>query len=305
VWTLENDDAAPEKGSSSMSYDILPGFSTVATRYDIALIDLWGVVHNGKTPYPGVLDCLEQMRVAGITRILLSNAPRRAPAVARQIEGFGIPRNAYDHIVSSGGVTFDALRGGLPALLGRSRYFYCGPEKDTHFLEGLDFAPVSGIENAAFLLVAGLRNDETETAEDYDDVLRIALARDLPLVCVNPDISVMRGTRILPCAGAIAARYSALGGQVIQFGKPFAPAYEACMDGRSVPRSRVVAIGDSPRTDIAGANAFGIDSIFVTGGLHQKDVGDPIDANRLAAFIDASGNPPTAVLPGLRWAASA
>jgi ribonucleotide monophosphatase NagD (HAD superfamily) len=122
---------------------------------------------------------------------------------------------------------------------------------------------------------------------------------------VNPDISVMRGTRILPCAGAIAARYGALGGQVIQFGKPFAPAYDACMDGRSVPRSRVVAIGDSPRTDIAGANAFGIDSIFVTGGLHQKDVGDPIDTNRLAAFIDASGNRPTAVLPRLRWDTSA
>lgn len=288
-----------------MSYDILPGFSAVASRYDIALIDLWGVVHNGKTPYPDVLDCLEQMRVAGITRILLSNAPRRASAVARQIAGFGISSDAYDHIVSSGDVTFNALRDGLPALNGQHRYFYCGPEKDTRLLDGLDFEPVRVIEGAAFLLVAGLRNDETETAEDYDDVLRAALARDLPLVCVNPDVSVMRGTRILPCAGAIAARYETLGGQVVQFGKPFAPAYEACMDGRSVPRSRVVAIGDSPRTDIAGANAFGIDSIFVAGGLHQTDVGTPIDADRLAAFIDASGSRPTAILPALRWSASA
>ena len=288
-----------------MSYEILKGFSAVATRYDIALIDLWGVVHNGKTPYPGVLNCLEKMRVAGITRILLSNAPRRASAVAQQIEGFGIPRDAYDHIVSSGSVTFDALRDGLPALLGRSRYFYCGPEKDAQLLKGLNFAPVTRLENAHFLLVAGLYKDETERAEDYDEILRFALARDLPLVCVNPDISVMRGTRILPCAGAIAARYTALCGQVIQFSKPFAPAYEACMDGRSVPRSRVVAIGDSPRTDIAGANAFGIDSIFVTGGLHRKDVGDPIDVNRLAKFINTSGAYPTAVLPELRWTGSA
>jgi HAD superfamily hydrolase (TIGR01459 family) len=287
-----------------MSYDILPGFSTVASRYDIALIDLWGVVHNGKTPYHGVLDCLEQMRAAGITRILLSNAPRRASAVAQQIEGFGVSPDAYDHIVSSGELTFNALRDGLPALQGQSQYFYFGPEKDTHLLQGLDFEPVPAIEDAAFLLVTGLRSDETETAEDYDDILRVALARDLPLVCVNPDISVMRGTRILPCAGAIAAHYGALGGEVIQFGKPFAPAYEACMDGRSAPRSRVVAIGDSPRTDIAGANAFGIDSIFVTGGLHQKDVGTPIDSDRLAAFIDASGSRPTAVLPGLQWSAS-
>ena len=288
-----------------MSYDILPGFSAVASRYDIALIDLWGVVHNGKTPYPGVLDCLEQMRAVGIARILLSNAPRRASAVARQIEGFGVSPDAYDHIVSSGEVTYRALQDGLPSLRGRSRYLYCGPEKDTHFLGGLDFDAVPEIGEADFLLVAGLRNDETETAEDYDDILRVAHARDLPLVCVNPDISVMRGTRILPCAGAIAAHYGALGGQVIQFGKPFASAYEACMDGRSVPRSRGVAIGDSPRTDIAGANAFGIDSIFVAGGLHQKDVGTPIDADRLAAFIDASGSRPTAVLPALRWSASA
>jgi HAD superfamily hydrolase (TIGR01459 family) len=288
-----------------MSYDILPGFSTIAARYDVALIDLWGVVHNGKTPYPDVLDCLERMRISGITRILLSNAPRRASAVARQIDGFGISSGAYDHIVSSGDVTFNALGDGLPALQGGRRYVYVGPGKDTGLLEGLDFEAVPKIEDAAFLLVAGLRNDETELAEDYDDFLGAALARSLPLVCVNPDISVMRGTRILPCAGAIAARYGALGGEVIQFGKPFAPAYEACMDGRSVPRSRVVAIGDSPRTDIAGANAFGIDSIFVTGGLHQKDLGSPIYPGRLAAFIEASGSCPTAVLPALRWGALA
>lgn len=287
-----------------MNHRILSGFGEVASRYDVALIDLWGVVHNGKEPYPDVLDCLDRMRAAGIARILLSNAPRRAAAVARQIAGFGIGPDAYDQIVSSGDVTHTALRDGLPALRGQTRYFYCGPRKDTGLLEGLDFEAVPDLGDAGFLLVAGLRNDETETATDYEDLLQAAHVRGLPLVCVNPDISVMRGTRILPCAGAIAARYEALGGQVIQFGKPFAPAYEACMAGRSVPRSRVVAIGDSPRTDIAGANAYGIESIFVTGGLHRDDVGDPIDPDRLAAFVEAGDSRPTAVLPRLVWGTS-
>lgn len=284
-----------------MSYEILPGFGAVASRYDLALIDLWGVVHNGKEPYPGVLDCLARMRDAGMTRILLSNAPRRAAAVARQIDGYGVGSDAYDHIVSSGDVTFNALQAGLPVLQGQKRYLYCGPEKDAGLLDGLDFQAVADIEDAAFLLVAGLRYDERDTLADYDGVLKAAHARGLPLVCVNPDISVMRGSRILPCAGAIAARYADLGGEVIQFGKPFSPAYEACLAGRSVPRSRVVAIGDSPRTDIAGANAFGIESIFVTGGLHQKDVGDPIDPVRLAAFIESGDSRPTAVMSRLTW----
>ena len=273
----------------------------MASQYDVALIDLWGVVHNGKEAYPGVLDCLDRMRAAGIARILLSNAPRRAAAVARQINGYGVSSDAYDHIVSSGDVTFNALREGLPQLRGQSRYFYCGPQKDADLLAELDFQAVPDIEQAGFILVAGLRNDETETAADYDPILNAAHAKGLPLVCVNPDISVMRGSRILPCAGAIAARYAALGGEVIQFGKPFAPAYEACLAGRAVPRSRVVGIGDSPRTDIAGANAFGIDSIFVTGGLHQAEVGDPIDPERLAAFVDAGDDRPTAVLSRLEW----
>jgi len=290
-----------KKALLSMSYEILPGFGAVASRYDLALIDLWGVVHNGKEPYPGVLDCLARMRDAGMTRILLSNAPRRAAAVARQIEGFGIPASAYDQIVSSGEVTYRALQEGLPALRGGRSYLYCGPQKDEGFLDGLDFDAVT-LEHADFLLVAGLRNDETETAADFEDILQQSHARGLPLVCVNPDISVMRGSRILPCAGAIAARYADIGGEVIQFGKPFSPAYEACLAGRSVPRSRVVAIGDSPRTDIAGANAFGIDSIFVTGGLHQKDVGNPIDPVRLAAFIESGGSRPTAVMSQLTWA---
>jgi HAD superfamily hydrolase (TIGR01459 family) len=287
-----------------MSYEVLSGFGAVASRYDLALIDLWGVVHNGKEPYPGVLDCLARMRDAGMTRILLSNAPRRASAVARQIEGYGIGSDTYDHIVSSGDVTFNALQAGLPSLQGQKRYFYCGPEKDAGLLDGLDFRAVADIEQAAFLLVAGLRNDESETPADYDDLLQAANARGLPLVCVNPDISVMRGTRILPCAGAVAARYADLGGEVIQFGKPFSPAYEACLAGRSVPPSRVVAIGDSPRTDIAGANAFGIDSIFIAGGLHRTDIGDPIDQARLAAFIESGDARPTAVMSGLTWDAS-
>lgn len=285
-----------------MPHPILGGFSEVAARYDLALIDLWGVVHDGTRPYPQALDCLERMRQAGIERLLLSNAPRRAEAVMRQIEGIGVPRTAYDGVVSSGEITYRALAEGLPTLAGRRRYRYLGPEKDAHILSGLDYSAVAAIEEAEFLLVTGLRHDDTETVADYEAELGAALARGLPLVCANPDLQVMRGPRILYCAGALAARYAALGGQVIQFGKPYAPVYQACLQGRRLPLSRVIALGDSPRTDIAGANAFGIDSVFITGGLHRDEIGDPIDIHRLDRFLDVSGVEPTAVLPALQWA---
>ena len=285
-----------------MPYRMLDGFGDIAARYDLALIDLWGVVHDGTQPYPQALDCLARMRTAGVERVLLSNAPRRTDAVMRQIDGIGVPRSAYDGVVSSGEITYRALEEGLPDLAGRRRYRYVGPEKDAHILNGLDYQVVATVDQADFLLVTGLRHDETETVADYEAELKTAQALDLPLVCANPDLQVMRGPRILYCAGALAAWYAEIGGRVIQFGKPFAPVYQACLYGRDLSLSRVVALGDSPRTDIAGANAFGIDSIFVAGGLHRDEIGDPIDRKRLDVFLGASGTRPTGVLPALRWA---
>ncbi len=281
---------------------ILGGFSEVAANYDVAIIDLWGVVHDGTKPYPDVLDCLERMKQSGNLRLFLSNAPRRASAVIAQIERIGVPPSAYDGVISSGEIAFQELSRGIPGIDQRAAYFYVGPEKDRQILAGLDYRETDAIEAADFLLVTGFRADETETVADYEDELRAAADCSLPFLCANPDLRVMRGDKILFCAGALAARYEELGGKVQQFGKPFRAAYEACLAGRDVPLSRVVAIGDTPRTDLAGAMAYGIDSIFVAGGLHREDVGAPIDPVRLRQFLDASGTVPVAALEVLCWA---
>jgi len=295
--------AAARRGDV-MPYKILEGFGEIASQYDLALIDLWGVVHDGTRPYLKALDCLDRMHAAGVERILLSNAPRRADAVRRQIEGIGVPANAYDGIVSSGEITYHALRNGIPELERRNCYRYLGPPKDAQLLAGLEYQEVTALDSAEFLLVTGFRNDEAETVADYEGELQAACKRSLPLICANPDLSVMRGPLTLLCAGALAARYADIGGRVIQFGKPYGPAYDACVGPRDLPLSRVIAVGDSPRTDIAGANAFGIDAVFVAGGLYRADVGDPIDEQRLDKFLKASGTHPIGVLPALQWSAS-
>ncbi|MDA1058454.1 MAG: TIGR01459 family HAD-type hydrolase [Proteobacteria bacterium] len=286
-----------------MPYKIFEGFGEIASQYDLALIDLWGVVHDGTSPYSNALDCLDRMRTAGIERILLSNAPRRADAVRRQIGGIGVPASAYDGIVSSGEITYRALRRGIPELENRNRFRYIGPPKDAQLLAGLEYQEAAALDGADFLLVTGFRNDETETVADYETELQVARNRDMPLICANPDLSVMRGPLTLLCAGALAAHYASIGGHVVQFGKPYAPAYDACIGARDLPLSQVVAVGDSPRTDIAGANAFGIDAVFVAGGLYRADVGDPIDEQRLNRFLKASGTHPIGVLPALQWSA--
>lgn len=280
---------------------ILSGFGEVAAHYRTAIIDLWGVVHDGTRPYPGVLDCLARMRGAGIDRIFLSNAPRRADAVRRQIAGIGVPPEAYDAVVSSGEIAYRALEAGIDGLARDAPYYYLGPTKDEQLLAGLGYARSSSPANAAFLLVTGLRHDERETVADYEDELAAARQAGLPLLCANPDLRVMRGDRILLCAGALAARYEELGGTVVQFGKPYRTAYEACLGDHGVERRHVVAIGDSPRTDLLGAMNFGIDAIFVAGGLHRADVGDPIEPARLSRFLADSNVDPFAVLRGLTW----
>ena len=290
-----------------MTVPLLPGFAPIAGGYDAAILDLWGVLHDGRAAHPSALACLAEMGERGIRRVVLSNAPRRSDIVIEQTAGLGIPRKAYDAIVTSGDIARRALAEALPdgARWGR-RYFHVGPVRDVDLLTGLDYEAAAEAEAADFILNTGLFNDETETADDYAELFRAARERNQPMVCVNPDLSVMRGTREVPCAGALAAAYAALGGQVEAFGKPHASAYEACfaeLDG--VARDRVVAIGDSLRTDIVGAHAAGIDAVFIAGGIHAAELGSgngkPLDGPRLQRFIDASGQKPVAALAALTW----
>lgn len=267
---------------------------------DVVLSDIWGVVHNGLESFPEACAALRTARAEGRTVILITNAPRPADSVQRQLRKLGVADDVYDAIVSSG----DLTRHYVAARPGRS-VFWLGPERDNAIYHGLD-AVMTPLAQADYIVCTGPFDDETESAEDYREMLGEALARKLPLVCANPDIVVERGDRLVYCAGAIAELYRELGGEVVFYGKPHRPIYQRAMElaaeqrGAATPHGRVLAIGDSVRTDLAGAQAFGIDCLFVTRGIHAEDFAG-IDRMEPAAINELFGHPPLALTRELRW----
>ena len=279
-------------------------FAPLAGGYDVVLSDVWGVVHNGVAATPAACDALMRFRAGGGTVVLITNAPRPGEVVARiTLDRLGVPRTAYDGIVSSGDVTH-ALIAARPG----QRVLHIGPPRDLPMFDGLD-APVAPLEDADYAVCSGLADDTVETPRDYHDLIERMRARALPMICANPDIVVERGHQLVYCAGAIADLYAAAGGPVIYAGKPYRPIYEQAVAiaetalGRAVESSRVVAIGDSLRTDIKGAEAFGIDSLFVTAGIHAEELGgrDDPDPATLTQLLTAAGVAPRAIMRRLAW----
>ena len=242
----------------------------IADRYDAVLCDVWGVVHNGRQAYPAACAALQRLRNAGKHVILITNVPKPRGPIPSQLDRAGVPRDAWDAIVTSG----DAIREEL-ATRAPGPMFNLGPDDyDRTLWEGLGLAQAP-LSDAAFFAISGLNRDD-ETPEDYADVLTQARARDLDFICANPDIVVQHGNRMIWCAGAIARDYEAIGGKVIMAGKPFPPIYDLArkelkqIAGRDVEASRILCIGDGVVTDIAGANAQGLDSLFIAAGIHGE-----------------------------------
>jgi len=278
-------------------------FSTFSSNYDAVLCDVWGVIHNGVTPTREACDALGRFRQGGGTVVLITNAPRPGDVVKRFLDGISVPTDAYDGIVSSGDVTRAAI-----AERAGQRVFHIGPERDLPIFDDLDVETVP-VERADFVVCSGLYDDTTETPEHYDELIATMRQRNLMMLCANPDIVVERGEQLVYCAGAIADRYVAAGGDVLFAGKPHERIYEQALDavmqlrGKPVDRTRVLAIGDSIRTDLKGAAAFGIDCLFVTAGIHAEELGprhNP-DASALNGIFAASGVFPKAVMRRLEW----
>jgi HAD superfamily hydrolase (TIGR01459 family) len=267
---------------------------------EVILSDIWGVVHNGLESFPEACEALHTYRKKGGTVILITNAPRPADSVQRQLRKLGVADDTYDAIVSSG----DLTRHYVADHPGR-KVFWLGPERDSSIYRGLDLK-LSPLAEADYIVCTGLLDDETESAEDYRPMMREALARKLTLICANPDIVVERGDRLIYCAGAIAELYRELGGEVIFYGKPHRPIYERAIQlaaehgGHEIKLDRVLAIGDSVRTDLAGAHGFGIDCLFVTRGIHSEEF-EGIDQLDPASIKELFGHPPRALMRELKW----
>jgi len=284
--------------------DIIARFGPLARDYDVLFCDVWGVVHNGLAAFAPACDALMHFRAGGGTVILITNAPRPGAAVQRILDALGVPRAAYDAIVSSGDVT----RGIVEKRL-RERVFHLGPPRDLPIFAGLDvaFAP---IETADYVVCSGLFDDTTETPNDYRDLLAAMRARAQFMVCANPDVVVERGDELIYCAGALADAYAELGGEVLYCGKPHAPIYQAALrqaealrGGKTPPLHRVLAIGDSVRTDLKGAASFGLDCLFVVSGIHAEELGgrEVTDLSALNAIFTAANLAPKAVAHRLQW----
>ncbi|OJU96572.1 MAG: HAD family hydrolase [Shinella sp. 65-6] len=278
----------------------IQSFRDIAAQYDAVLCDVWGVLHNGVEAFSHASEALAEARAAGLSVVLITNSPRPHPGVKVQIRGLGVRDDAYDRIVTSGDVTRSLI------AEGPGKVYFIGAEKDLPLLDGLDVETV-GLEEAGIVVCAGLRDDEVEAVEDYREELAALAARGLPFICANPDLVVERGHKLIACAGALAGLYEELGGTTRIAGKPHRPIYEKSLAELRAVRgafdmARVIAIGDGMPTDVRGAQAYGLDVLYISGGIHAGHYveGGRTDEARLAAFLAAEDAHPKWWMPRLQ-----
>ena len=287
------------------------GLGDISGRYDAILCDIWGVLHNGVNSFSQASQALASFRRRGGVVVLVTNAPRPSALVHRQLLKLGIPRDAFDAIVTSGDVTIGLIEERIndPVL-------HIGPARDFGLFDSA--AEASGrqpnlvpLEEARYALCTGLRNDDTETPDDYEAELRVMAARLTPMICANPDVVIHRGADLVYCAGALARRYEDIGGSVIYAGKPYPPIYRRALAlaehacGRAIDRHRVLTIGDGMIADIAGAAGAELDALLVTAGIHRdclhpRTLDSPADPTEIRRLCIQYALWPVAAISSLR-----
>lgn len=283
---------------------IIQACGDLLASYDVLFCDIWGVVHDGKRAFPAANVALKRFRDGGGTVVLVSNAPMPGATVAGVLDEKGVVREAWDAIVSSGDLAL-----GVIAERGFQRVYGIGSERrDGAFFAGLP-GRTGAIGDADAVACTGLVNERRETAEHYRPLLDEARARNLTFICANPDLAVHVGADLLPCAGAIATIYEGLGGEVIWAGKPHALAYATAKNvaekirQSAVPAARILAIGDSIRTDLAAAQGAGVDALFVVAGIHRHETltDGHLSAEKVARLFANGGPPAIAATAALAW----
>lgn len=277
--------------------------------HDFFLLDLWGVIHDGSAMYPGAAECLQKLKENNKRVIFLSNAPRRAAKAQSVLDALGVKREWYEAVVTSGEVGWRLVDSGQWTVdgffvhrpLSTVHYYYIGPEKDADMPDGLPIRKVEHLQYANFLLNLGFGTEE-QSSRDWSELLHAAAQQNLPMLCLNPDREVVKITgERYPCAGVIAEAYEAIGGKVRSIGKPYPEVYEYALNlFGNPPTSRVLAVGDSLHTDIAGAANAGIASVLVTGGILREKVAG-LDAAALDAWLKRQKEAPDFVMSRLEW----
>lgn len=275
----------------------IDSIDAVGAPYDVWFLDIWGVLHNGVKPFDGAVAACRAFRARGGSVILVSNSPRPRAGVARQLQQIGVPDDAFDAILTSG----DVSRGLIAAYAG-APVFHLGPDRDLALYDGTGVR-LGAAKAATAVICTGLFNDETETPDTYRALLTDFANRGLPMVCVNPDVTVERGQRIIYCAGALAEAYAAMGANVRYAGKPHAPIYEeafrmaSALKAEPVTPRRVLAIGDGVKTDIGGALSAGVAAVYVASPVSMAR-GETLEQAAARLFPDPA-NRPLAVMRAL------
>ncbi len=284
---------------------IIANAGPLLARYHAVFCDVWGVMHNGRQAYAEAGAALARFRAGGGTVVLVSNAPVPADGVERVLERTGVRRDAWDAIVCSGDIALAHI-----AERGYQRLHRIGPAKrDSRLFQRLP-GPGAALSEADAIVCTGLVDEANETVESYHPLIAQGVARALPFVCANPDLVVDVGDKRYLCAGSIAAEYEGRGGPVFWAGKPHPAAFAAALRrttalrGAAPPPERILAIGDAIRTDLAAAQAMGVDALFIAAGIHSGEIvaAAAIDQGRLAALFAPPGTPPAlAAMVQLRW----
>ena len=242
--------------------------------FDIAVLDQWGVLHDGSHPYPFACDAMQMLHDAGKRIVVLSNSGKRAELNAARIERIGLPAHLISNVVTSGEAFWqDITQGRLEVQDATPRRLFPICDSADNALEwarGSDRIEITFdlVDQVDAILVMGLPDDTRVDA--YDQAFAGAVQQKLPLICSNPDKTSPRHDRLVVAPGAIAQRYQDLGGHVIWYGKPYRPVYEAvlrCYPG--VSPERFLMVGDSVEHDVAGASRMGFSTALIRGGIHS------------------------------------
>ena len=280
---------------------VLNGLSEIIDDYDAFIFDIYGVIHDGIRLYEHTITCLRKLREAGKDICLLSNTPRRCHEIESDLSQINLPRDLYDHVVTAGDSAHDAVK----ARAGQ-KCWYAGTHRFEALLDGVTLEIFDTPDNADFILNA-ISSSYPLSPDEIYTALSKALDMKLPMICANPDLIVNIGDQTHICAGTYADWYLEQGGTVSYHGKPHAPVYDMVWEMMGKPdKTRTIAIGDSLKTDIQGANDFGIDSIFNLIGIHwhnikRSDASEKPDLEKLAQMIDNQPYKPSSILCGLSW----
>ncbi len=276
------------------------GLRDVVDRYKVLLIDAYGVIHNGRNVFDGVNEALRLARVGGRQVVVVTNSPQRVAGVEIRLRDVGVEVGNYDYIACSGELTWRDIeqRNALGDALPKLHFILQG--SGIRWLADVRNPIVPDMAEADIIVAAGMpyATEPAALASPIVAALAEACSRGLPLLVADSDETYPEDGMVRLGPGWIARHYEALGGTVVEYGKPFDPIYdEALRLTGDVDPAEVLMIGDNLQTDIRGAARRGFDSLMVLdGGVHGW-----LSPTELADFAVRVGVSPTYVTRGLSW----